>query len=154
MPGYKAQPLAQLDDMIKGPHALPEAGVTGSPDRSEIISSDNQKHQHTKTSSPAAVQGDKTGTGLSSSKWIQKGLKTAFAFFRPLVSNIHPKNGTARLSEEVLPQIPTNPAKAGKSQTDHIPATFLRTSMRAGTEVPWVQSHRNHQTCGNRSQYP
>ena len=54
----------------------------------------------------------------------------------------------------MLSPIPTNPAKAGKSQTDHIPATFLRTSMRAGTEVPWVQSHRNHQTGENRSQYP
>ena len=54
----------------------------------------------------------------------------------------------------MLSPVPTNPAKAGKSQTDHIPATFLRTSMRAGTEVPWVQSHRNHQTGGNRSQYP
>ena len=52
MPGYKAQPLAQLDDMIKGPHALPEAGVTGSPDRSEIISSGNKKHQHTKPPHP------------------------------------------------------------------------------------------------------
>ena len=54
----------------------------------------------------------------------------------------------------MLSPIPTTPAKAGKSQTDHIPATFLRTSMRAGAEVPWVQSHRNHQTGGNRSQYP
>ena len=26
--------------------------------------------------------------------------------------------------------------------------------MQAGAEVPWVQSHRNHQTGGNRSQYP
>ena len=26
--------------------------------------------------------------------------------------------------------------------------------MRAGVDVPWVQSHRNHQTGGNRSQYP
>ena len=54
----------------------------------------------------------------------------------------------------MLPQIPTILAKAGKSQTDPIPATFLRTIMQAGAEVPWVQSHRNHQTGGNRSQYP
>ena len=52
MPGYKAQPLAQLDDTMKGPPALPEAGVTGSPDRSEIISSGNQKRQHAKPPRP------------------------------------------------------------------------------------------------------
>ena len=78
----------------------------------------------------------------------------AFAFFRPLVSNIHPKNGIARSYEAVLSPVPTIPAKAGKSQTDHIPAPFLRTIMRAGADVPWVQSHRNRQTGGNRSQCP
>ena len=62
--------------------------------------------------------------------------------------------GLHNQTKRCFPPIPTIPAKAGKSQTDHIPATFLRTSMRAGTEVPWVQSHRNHQTAGNRSQYP
>ena len=50
-----------------------------------------------------------------SQKWIQKGLKTAFAFFRPLVNNIHPKTGTARSSETVLSQVPAIPAKTGKS---------------------------------------
>ena len=84
----------------------------------------------------------------------KKGLKTAFAFFRPLVNNIHPKNGIAQLNEAVLSLIPTILAKAGKSQTDPIPATFLRTIMQAGAEVPWVQSHRNYQMGGNRSQYP
>ena len=53
----------------------------------------------------------------------------AFAFFRPLVSNIHPKTGTAQLSKTVLSPIPTNPAKAGKSQTDPIPAAFLQTML-------------------------
>ena len=38
--------------MIKGPPALPEAGVTGSPDRSEIISSGNKNLQHTKPPRP------------------------------------------------------------------------------------------------------
>lgn len=61
-------PLGLANNIVKGPHALPEAGVTGSPDRSEMISSGKKKLQHTKTSLPAAVQGDKTGTGLSSSK--------------------------------------------------------------------------------------
>ena len=37
---------------MKGPPALPEAGVTGSPGRSEIISSDNKKRQHTKPPRP------------------------------------------------------------------------------------------------------
>ena len=53
----------------------------------------------------------------------------AFAFFRPLVSNIHPKNWIAQSIKEVLSQIPAIPAKAGKSQTDHIPAVFLQTML-------------------------
>ena len=64
-----------------------------------------------------------------SQKWIQKGLKTAFAFFRPLVSNIHPKNGIARSYEAVLSPIPTIPAKAGKTKTDPIPSVFLQTML-------------------------
>ena len=67
--------------------------------------------------------------GFLLQKWIQKGLKTAFAFFRPLVSNIHPKNGIAQSNEAVLSPIPTIPAKEGKSQTDPIPAVFLQTML-------------------------
>ena len=52
----------------------------------------------------------------------------------------------------MLSQIPTIPAKAGKTQTDPISTAFLRTIMWANAEVPWVQSHRNYQTDGNRSQ--
>ena len=110
---------------------MPEAGVTGSPDRSEIISSGNKKHQHTKPPRPLQFRetSPEPEPGFLLQKWIQKGLKTAFAFFRPLVSNIHPKTGTAQLSKTVLSPIPAIPAKAGKSQTDPIPATFLQTML-------------------------
>ena len=59
----------------------------------------------------------------------KKGLKTAFAFFRPLVNKIHPKNGIAQLNEAVLSLIPTIPAKAGKTKTDPIPSVFLQTML-------------------------
>ena len=116
---------------MKGPPALPEAGVTGSPGRPEIISSDNKKRQHTKPPRPLQFRetSPEPEPGFLLQKWIQKGLKTAFALFRPLVSNIHPKNGIARSNEAVLSPVPTIPAKAGKTKTDPIPSVFLQTML-------------------------